>query len=151
MMNLHTICSQGCTQGYAQEGHEELKHLHVLIKAEILEPKALALDELVHWVEDIIEGQRMEIVQGPFIEYVDDLGNEGPTGGCHIKTSHFAFHIWEEQNLIQMDLYTCGKLYVHKLLNNLKVFTPAKVEYMVIDREDGFKILEANTVEGGVL
>ena len=124
---------------------KELKHLHILIKAKVREPKALSVEGLKTWVSMLIANQDMLIAAGPFVTYVDDEGNEGPTGGAHIKTSHMAFHIWENDNLIQADLYTCGELDVHAFLEDFEVFDPAEIEFMVIDREHGFRILEVNT------
>lgn len=122
-----------------------LKHLHILLKAKVREPKALSVEGLETWVKQLIANQKMIIANGPFVVRVDDEGNEGPTGGAHIKTSHFAFHIWENDNIIQADLYTCGELDVHELLEDFEVFDPAEIEFLVLDRENGFKILEANT------
>ena len=124
---------------------KQLKHLHILVKAKVREPKALSVDGLKTWVSMLIENQDMLIATGPFVTYVEDKGNEGPTGGAHIKTSHMAFHIWEKENIIQADLYTCGDLDIHGFLEDFAVFSPKEIEFLVIDREHGFRILEANT------
>lgn len=122
-----------------------LKHIHILIKANVREPKALSEDGLKNWVRQVVVNQKLEPVAGPFVTYVGDPGNEGPTGGVHIKTSHMAFHIWDNLKVIQADLYTCGELDVHEFLEEFQVFDPAEIEFLVLDRENGFKILEANT------
>lgn len=124
---------------------QTLKHIHILVKAKVREPKALSIDGLKSWVRMIIMRQKMEIVSGPHVVYVDDPGNEGPTGSANIKTSHMAFHIWENLNIIQADFYTCGSLDVHDFIESFEAFDPEEIEFLVIDRENGFKILEANT------
>ena len=118
-----------------------LYHMHALIKIHAKNPKALDTEGLKDWVRTVIEHQKMEIVNGPFVTNVTDAGNEGPTGGCHIKTSHFAFHIWEETGLIQADLYTCGVLDVQALVEDFLVFDPIHIEYAVINREDTIQLV----------
>lgn len=118
-----------------------LYHKHILIRFQLNSPRALPFKEsLEQWVRKLIEAQGMEIVIGPNVAYVSDEGNEGPTGGCNIKTSHFAFHIWEKTGIIQADLYTCGRLYELALLKAFEIFKPTYGEVMVIDRQDGFII-----------
>jgi S-adenosylmethionine/arginine decarboxylase-like enzyme len=118
-----------------------LYHKHILVRLEISSPKALPfMDSLNMWVKNLIKEQGMEIVIGPNSTYVSDPGNEGPTGGCNIKTSHFAYHIWEEKGLIQADLYTCGELDELAFLLAFEVFNPTFGEVMIIDREHGFTI-----------
>ncbi len=125
---------------------KSLQHIHILIKAEIDYPKALDFDELKDWASELVQEQGLEPVAGPFVSMVTDEGNKGPTGGVHIKTSHLAFHIWEEIGMMQADLYTCGDLDVDKFLARLAVFGPSSIEYMVLDRQSGFKVLEAGTL-----
>lgn len=118
-----------------------LYHKHILVKFDIGSPKALPfLESLNMWVRNLIREQGMEIVIGPNSAHVDDPGNEGPTGGCNIKTSHFAYHIWNEKGFIQADLYTCGCLDIPAFLGAFAVFKPYFGEVMIIDRENGFII-----------
>jgi S-adenosylmethionine/arginine decarboxylase-like enzyme len=123
-----------------------LQHLHILVKASVSYPRAVSLDQLEQWVEKTVVDQGLEPVIGPHVVYVADKGNEGPTGSVNIKTSHMAFHIWENQHLIQADLYTCGDLDVDMFLKAFDVFSPTKIEYLVLDRAKGFKI-----INGGVI
>lgn len=123
--------------------HQTLKHLHIMVKAQVDNPYALSVEGLKHWIEVLIKNQDMEIIIGPNVVMVDDEGNEGPTGSANIKTSHFAFHIWENLGVIQADLYTCGELDIGQFLDEFEVFDPVVLEYLVMDREDGFKIIES--------
>lgn len=124
---------------------KELKHIHILVKGHIREPKALSISGLHNWVDMIVRKQKLEPIAGPFVTNVDDPGNEGPTGGVHIKTSHMAFHIWDRLNIIQADLYTCGDLSVQTFLDDFLVFDPTHLDYLVLDRESGFNVIEAGT------
>lgn len=127
---------------------QELKHLHILIRAHVDNPAALNEEQLKGWTRAVIAAQDMEIINGPFVATVTDAGNKGPTGGAHIKTSHFAYHIWEETGVIQADLYTCGELHIKNLINAFDVFKIVRLEYMVIDREAGFNIISAGKISG---
>lgn len=126
--------------------HEKLYHMHIIVRVEANNSTALSTEELKDWVRHVIETQHMEIVQGPFVTRVEDAGNVGPTGGAHIKTSHFAFHIWEETGLIQADLYTCGALDVEEFIKAFQVFEPSKIDYVILDREYKIKFIEGGTV-----
>lgn len=128
---------------------KELQHLHILLRAEVKNPKRFDLETLHRWVEVVVRTQGLEPVIGPHVFDIRDEGNEGPTGGVHIKTSHFAFHIWETQNLIQADLYTCGTLEVQEFLDQFRFFEPTKLEYMLINRESGFQVLRRVKIENG--
>ena len=80
----------------------------------------------------------MKIQEEPIVSYVHDKGNKGMTACCLLKTSHMAFHIWDEQDpaLIQFDFYTCGDLNVDKAVELInKKFSFTNYEYKVIDRE----------------
>ena len=124
---------------------KELQHLHILLKAELAHPKALDLEGLKRWAGEVVTNQGLEPVIGPNVVYVEDEGNEGPTGGVNIKTSHFAFHIWDKLGIIQADLYTCGDLDVEQFIREFDVFHPLSVSYLVLDRAEGFNILFSAT------
>ncbi len=126
---------------------KKLQHVHILLKAQIREPKALSLEGLENWMDKTVREQKLEPVLAPRAVNVDDPGNEGPTGSVNIKTSHMAFHIWEKLGVIQADLYTCGDLDVLKFLDAFELFDPIKIEYLVLDRAEGFKILESGTLD----
>lgn len=96
------------------------------------------IDFLTNLVNDI----DMKIIKGPFASYVDKAGNKGLTAIVMIETSHIAFHIWDEidPSLVQFDLYTCGKLELDKVLAIFKkAFDVRSIDYVLYDREDGFK------------
>ncbi len=126
---------------------KKLQHIHILVKGHINKPEVLNLMELQKWLIDAVEEQGLEPITTPTVVYVDDEGNEGPTGSVNIKTSHMAFHIWDQQGIIQADLYTCGPLNVQLFLNTFSTLDPVRLEYLVIDRAEGFKIVQAGVVD----
>ena len=87
----------------------------------------------------------MKIIQGPFVSYVEAPGNRGTTAVVMIETSHIAFHVWDEQvpALLQFDLYTCSELSATVVLSEIqKFFDMIEYQYMVFDRENGFKVID---------
>ncbi len=97
------------------------------------------------WMQDLVEQIDMKIIQGPYTAYVTKEGNRGLTAVVMIETSHIALHVWDEDNpgMIQFDLYTCSTLPVKNVIDNLKTNLGLKdYEYMVIERQNGFNILE---------
>jgi S-adenosylmethionine/arginine decarboxylase-like enzyme len=104
-------------------------------------------DELFikQWMEDLVKQIDMKIIQGPYTAYVTKEGNRGLTAIVMIETSHIALHVWDEDNpgMIQFDLYTCSTLPVNDVIKNLKSNLGLKdYNYMVIERANGFNILE---------
>lgn len=116
-------------------------HKHLLVNAKVSNPmntEKQGIDFLTNLVNDI----DMKIIKGPFASYVDKAGNKGLTAIVMIETSHIAFHIWDEidPSLVQFDLYTCGKLELDKVLAIFKkAFDVRSIDYVLYDREDGFK------------
>ena len=125
-----------------------IQHLHVLIKAKVANPQALDPRGLCKWMRGIVDEQGMKMVIAPRVFIVEEEGNEGPTGSCNLATSHFAIHVWDKKNMVQADLYTCGDLNVKKLINQFDVFSIVELEYLVLDRADGFKIIKSGKLSG---
>ena len=97
------------------------------------------------WMENLVQEIDMKIIQGPYTAYVTKEGNRGLTAIVMIETSHIALHVWDEDNpgMIQFDLYTCSTLPVNDVIENLKSSLGLKdYSFMVIERENGFEILE---------
>lgn len=123
-------------------------HKHLLVNAKIKNPintEQQGIDFLTNLVNQI----DMKIIKGPFASYVDKEGNKGLTAIVMIETSHIAFHIWDEVDpgLIQFDLYTCGQLELHKVINIFKdTFNLVEMDYILFDRENGF-VVEQNGKE----
>jgi S-adenosylmethionine/arginine decarboxylase-like enzyme len=124
-----------------QKGETVLQHKHLLLNATIKTPIKESF-EAIAFLEDLVDSIDMKIVQGPFASYVTAEGNRGVTATVMIETSHIAFHIWDEKEPAEMkfDLYTCGALDASAVLRKVdEKFGLIHADWMVIDREDGFK------------
>jgi S-adenosylmethionine/arginine decarboxylase-like enzyme len=121
-----------------------LQHKHLLLNAAIKTP-ITDTAEAIAFLANLVESIHMKIVQGPFASYVSAEGNRGVTATVMIETSHIAFHIWDEKQPAEMkfDLYTCGALDSAKVLQKVdQQFGLIEAKWMVIDREDGFQVIE---------
>jgi S-adenosylmethionine/arginine decarboxylase-like enzyme len=117
-------------------------HKHLLVNAKVKDPIATE-QEGIDFLTNLVNQIDMKIIKGPFASYVDKDGNKGLTAIVMIETSHIAFHIWDEVDpgLIQFDLYTCGQLELDKVLDLFKeTFNVVNMEYVLYDRENGFKV-----------
>lgn len=119
---------------------DKIYHKHLLVNAKVTEPiqSEAQAEDFMHNLVDRIE---MNILQGPFVSYVEKAGNRGITSIVMIETSHISFHIWDEQDpaMLQFDLYTCGKLDKDEVLKAIvERFAPTYLEYQLFDRENGF-------------
>ena len=119
-----------------------LNHLQVVIKAFVRNPPR---DEESHkkWSAQVVEAIKMKVVVGPFAKYVSSCGNAGVTGGCIIETSHLISHVWDEISpaMVQLDCYSCSYFDEEVIVEKLKEFDLVSFELMLIDRNEGFKVL----------
>ena len=102
-----------------------------------------------NWFKELIEEIGMKILSGPHVEYLDVPGNRGFTGVCIIETSHIAMHVWDEDlpALMQLDVYTCGSLDIHKVFSKLNDFNPLKIEYKFLDRETDLEEVTSGIID----
>lgn len=116
-----------------------LQHKHLIVRAEIKTPPGPKDTPFMEqWFKDLIQDIGMNILMGPYVTYLDKEGNRGFTGVSIIETSHVAMHVWDEDSpgLMQLDVYTCGELDINKVFFALKCFSPSKVEFKYLDREN---------------
>jgi S-adenosylmethionine/arginine decarboxylase-like enzyme len=113
-----------------------LVHKHLIIRAEINNPPTNA-DWATQWLSELASKIGMKVCMGPISSYVDMPGNRGLTSVVVIETSHMAVHFWDEESpgLLQMDVYTCGKLDTNIIFKELDQFAPTKIQYKYLDRE----------------
>ena len=119
-----------------------LYHKHLLVNARVYNPMS-SEEDAINFLTTLVERINMKIIKGPFAHYVDAPGNEGLTAIVMIETSHIAFHIWDKvyPGHLQFDLYTCGELDVDVVKDTLaEYFDISMMDYMLMDRENGFKI-----------
>lgn len=111
-------------------------HKHLIIRAEVRNPLK---DEqaAILWIRNLVQNIGMNIMMGPFAQYLDVEGNRGLTAVAIIETSHIALHVWDECDpaLVQLDVYTCGALDPQQVVDALRAFDPVRVEMKYLDRE----------------
>ena len=119
-------------------------HKHLLLRGFITNAPT-SEQVVIDWLRDFVDRIGMKVVQGPFASMITEEGNRGLTASVMIETSHIAFHIWDEMDpsLIQFDLYTCSELNVNYVLDTISsFFNFTEYQYMVLDRENGFKVIQ---------
>ncbi len=124
-------------------------HNHLLLNGYSHSP-LIDTHTLQEWLKELVSAIDMKIAIQPVGFYVDKPGNRGLTGFVGIETSHIAIHVWDEQKpaAIQFDLYTCSHLPLETVLNKLKKdWGLFDYKYMVVEREEGFRIVKGWDVE----
>lgn len=126
----------------------DLFHTHLLVKAQILQPPQKEI-VLIDWLKMLVDDIKMKILDGPYVKYLDVMGNRGITGIVVIETSHCSVHIWDEPNpaIMQMDVYSCADFSTDTVLNRIKDFGVVDYQKMRIDRNEKFKIVEKNNAK----
>lgn len=121
-------------------------HQHLLVKGFLSNPPK-EVEILNEWFKVLVNKVGMQVVAGPTSVYVDEPGNEGLTGTVTLATSHASLHCWDNTNpsMFQFDLYSCTCFSIGTVLDHLNEFGLVSCEYMMIDRNNGFKIVEAKT------
>jgi len=119
---------------------ENVKHKHLLIRAEVNKPPA-SEEHIIFWLKNLIKKINMKILAGPYATKVTKKGNAGITGVAIIETSHVVIHTWDENNpaLIQLDVYSCKDFKKSDILECLEEFETVQVDYKYFDRENNFK------------
>ena len=117
----------------------ELKHKHLLIRAEVQNPPKNE-EETISWMKKLIKTIDMNILAGPYSSQVSKKGNKGLSGVAIIDTSHISIHTWDEKEpaLIQLDVYSCKEFKKADVIDCLDEFKPVTVEYKYFDRETNF-------------
>ena len=122
---------------------EPLVHKHLIVRAEVLNPPS---DEKLvsEQVQSLIESIGMKILMGPYAKYVTMEGNRGLTVATIIETSHVVMHTWDETDpaVIQLDVYTCGKLDTQRVFDWLEQYSPVNKQFKYLDREFDIKEIE---------
>lgn len=118
-----------------------LQHNHLIVRATL--GNCPDNPEWVkEWLENLVDMIGMKILAGPIVARVDIPGNVGCTGVVVIETSHIAVHFWEESDLMQLDVYTCGALEIETIFEELEYLEPQDLAYKWLDREHGLTIVE---------
>jgi S-adenosylmethionine/arginine decarboxylase-like enzyme len=113
-----------------------LEHKHIIIRATVNKPPK-DVNLIKTWVRNLVEKLNMKPLGDTVAVYVDKEGNRGLTCLQAIDTSHIAFHSWDEDNpaIVQLDVYTCGRLNKQTVFDSLETFEPIEINYLTLDRE----------------
>jgi S-adenosylmethionine/arginine decarboxylase-like enzyme len=129
---------------------EKIQHHHMLLRAETQtcpssEDKA-SMERKIHQLIKDIDMASLAPVQTYYV--TNPHYNEGLTGIAPIQTSHIALHFWKNPDvrilnnkqsncLLQMDIYTCGKLtgkQIAHVLKTLEEYTVTHADITVLNR-----------------
>lgn len=109
-------------------------HQHLMIKATFAKGPTEA-EEGKKMLRQLVYAVGMVPVTEPQTVYVDYPGNEGLTGSINLATSHIAYHIWDDQKLLMLDLYSCKSFDVMTVLEVLdSFFDDLDVDLRMFDR-----------------
>ncbi len=113
-----------------------LEHKHIIIRATVKKPPTQT-DVIKQWVRNLVEKLNMKPLGETVAVYVDKKGNKGLTCLQAIDTSHIAFHSWDEDKpaVVQLDVYTCGRLNKQTVFDALDIFETIEINYLTLDRE----------------
>lgn len=127
----------------------KIQHKHIVIRAVGTQSPENNIDDMMYLndsLNELIVNIGMKVVLPARAFFVTELDNEGWTGQAGLETSHIAYHIWNNSNMMQFDLYTCGCLetlqilivkdWVRTLMGN-----DTKFEMLMLDRKDEIRIL----------
>jgi S-adenosylmethionine/arginine decarboxylase-like enzyme len=117
-------------------------HQHLLVKMYVTTPITTP-SEGKSMLLDIVERIGMVPVTPPQSVYVDFPGNEGLTGSINLATSHIAYHCWDEQRMLMLDVYSCRNFETEDVLDVVADYFGElyDVHYVTLDRDD-FSILD---------
>lgn len=81
-------------------------HQHLILNLTV--PGVLETEEAgKEFLLDMVQALHMVPVTPPQCVNIRTPGNEGPTGSINLATSHVAFHHWERNGLLMLDVYSC--------------------------------------------
>lgn len=111
-------------------------HQHLMIRANptktFTDP-----DKGKEMLREIVSRIGMVPVTEPQCVFVDFPGNEGLTGSINLATSHIAFHMWDNDLKLQLDVYSCKTFDSKVVLEVIKKYYQdlTSYEFLTIDRE----------------
>lgn len=142
----------------------KIEHHHLLLR---VETAVCPLEEDKGHMEKLIREIVGDIDMAPLgnteVFYVNmPKYNEGLTAVQVIQTSHIAFHFWRNPDkailqcsrshcLLQMDVYTCGKLrpsQIATILQALSRFNPTHADITLLNRRWSLKLEKHDTWDG---
>jgi S-adenosylmethionine/arginine decarboxylase-like enzyme len=133
-----------------------IQHHHLLMRMELKKcPKKKDVPRVKDMVTGILDALNMHMLDKPRVYYLDTpKNNRGMTCIAPIKTSHIAFHFWDDPDksilhnpdshcLLEFDIYTCGSMSpsaVKNILHELAPFEPTRAEIDILNRRHELKL-----------
>lgn len=161
--------ARGKTRKLRQKNHMPIEHHHLLLRLETETcPQESDKEKLKKDITHLIHDISMNMLSVPHTYYMKyPRYNEGLTGVATIKTSHVALHFWRHPDpvilhnekskcLLQMDIYTCGKLTPQQIFHVLKFLEAYKVTHaditllnrkwsLTIEKHEKWDIMDGST------
>ena len=114
------------------------KHKHLRIRANVDAPIFIE-EQLDSWIRGLISDIDMKIMAGPLFSYAEEEINRGWTGIAIIEFSHVSIHIWELENMIEVDVFSCKDFDSSRVFDWMVIFSPTKIMYEEDDRETDYR------------
>ena len=134
----------------------KIEHHHMLLRLETkLCPHRADESRVRSMLQDIVRDLNMRALDVPRTYYVESPASEsGLTAFVPIETSHIAFHFWNHPDadilhhpdsrcLLQMDVYTCGRLtraQIARVLERFSCYEPTHANVDVFNRKKNLHI-----------
>jgi len=131
---------------------KEVKHKHLIIRAEVSNPINNPISTEV-WLQELVNKIDMKLLDcmthNPVTGYCEELGLRGITGVILIETSHIVIHIWDEPEpaLVQLDVYSCADFDIEPVIDHLGSMKPVSLSYKFLDREDDLIDIESGSMK----
>lgn len=126
---------------------QHLFHKHLIATVSMTNPPRDA-DTVSAWLLELVDKIDMVVLFGPFVQRCDTEGNEGVTGVVCVETSHCSIHIWDtvDEPFAKLDIYSCKDFEAATIFEHLASFGPKVIDYMVLDRNNGLRVVENQTI-----
>jgi S-adenosylmethionine/arginine decarboxylase-like enzyme len=114
------------------------KHKHLRVRAYVNNP-LYDQSQIENWIRSLcLNGIDMNIMSGPHYYYAQSEINKGWTATAIIEFSHISLHIWENEGLVEFDVFSCKDFDTRKVMEFIKQFKPIRIFYDDVDRETDF-------------
>ncbi len=115
-------------------------HHHLIVIAKVnTAADSVNCDSLNNMLSELVKEIRMNKLFEPIVVY----GKYGYTGIAGIVTSHIAFHYFENEKTLHLDVYSCKEYDLGIVMNFLDSFWNVdKADVVFIERDHGPKITE---------
>lgn len=113
-------------------------HHHAIVIASVQrKPREINLSSLRAFLSNLVDEIRMEKLFEPIAVH----GKYGYTGIAGIVTSHIAFHYFETEQVLHLDVYSCKEYNLNTLMEFLDDYWKIrKADVIFLERDKGPKL-----------